>query len=124
ISRTPLVLDDRRRWPAAVWTALASVWALGSPVFFVLFTAEGFALMRQESGGAAASMAVAAWYLLGLVVCALAAPLTGAVWAALLRRKVAAVLFTLALVLSGAALFSQETPVGIAATIGNGITSG
>ncbi|WP_157036322.1 hypothetical protein [Streptomonospora alba] len=122
VSRVPVVLDDRRRWPAAVWTALASVWALGSLVCFVLFLAEGYALISQEPGtDAAAGMTAAAWYLLGLVVCALGAPLAGAVWAALLRRKVAAVMFVLALVVSSAALFSMDTPAGIAAAIGNGI---
>lgn len=122
VSRTPVVLDDRRRWPAAVWTALASVWALGSLACFVLFLAEGLALIGREPGtNAAAGMTAAAWYLLGLVVCALGAPLAGAVWAALLRRKVAAVMFVLALVVSSAALFSMDTPAGIAEAIGNGI---
>ncbi|GAA4901138.1 hypothetical protein [Streptomonospora salina] len=123
VSRTPVVLDDRRRWPAAVWTALAAVWALGASVFFVLFLAEGFALISRDQG-AGASMTAAAWYLLGLVVCALGAPVAGAVWAALLRRKIAAVLFSFALLVSAVALFSLDTPVGIAQAIGNGIASG
>ncbi|MDT0303752.1 hypothetical protein [Streptomonospora wellingtoniae] len=125
VSRTPVVLDDRRRWPVAVWTALTAVWTLGSLAFFVLFLAEGFAMLGETDGGAAsAGMRTAAWYLLGLVLCALAAPLAGAVWAALLRRRIAAILFAAALLLSGGALFSLDTPAGIAEAIGNGITSG
>ncbi|QBI54301.1 hypothetical protein [Streptomonospora litoralis] len=127
VSRTPVVLDDRRRWPVAVWIALTCLWALGSLVFFGLFLAEGFALMgtqgrNQDSGFA--SMNTAAWYLLGLVVCALAVPLAGAVWALLLRRRIAAILFAVALALSAALLFSLDSPVGIAQAVANGITAG
>ncbi|GAA4936508.1 hypothetical protein GCM10023224_16700 [Streptomonospora halophila] len=125
VSRTPVVLDDRRRWPVAVWAALTAVWTLGSLLFFVLFLAEGFAMLGEtDDGAASAGMRTAAWYLLGLVVCALVAPLAGAVWAALLRRRIAAILFTVALLLSGGALFSLDTPAGIAEAIGNGIASG
>ncbi|MUL40642.1 hypothetical protein FZ103_05515 [Streptomonospora sp. PA3] len=125
VSRTPVVLDDRRRWPVAVWTALAAVWALGSLVFFVLFLAEGFAVISRGPGETAfASMSAASWYLLGLVVCALAAPLAGAVWAAVLRRRIAAILFTAALVCSAAVLFSLDSPAGIAQAIANGIAAG
>lgn len=127
ISRTPVVLDDRRRWPVAVWTALAAVWVLGSLVFFVLFLAEGFALMGTAEGDRAAgyaSMNTAAWYLLGLVVCALLAPLTGTVWAALLRRRIAAILFGVALAASGILLFTLDSPAGIFTAIRNGISAG
>ncbi|GAB3451107.1 hypothetical protein GCM10027570_27180 [Streptomonospora sediminis] len=127
ISRTPVVLDDRRRWPAAVWTVLAAVWVLGSAVFFVLFLAEGFALVSaadSQHAAGFASMNTAAWYLLGLVVCALLAPLTGTVWAALLRRRIAAILFGAALAASGILLFTLDSPAGIFTAIRNGISAG
>ncbi|MBV2363131.1 hypothetical protein ACFPZ0_13880 [Streptomonospora nanhaiensis] len=124
VSRTPVVLDDRRRWPVAVWIALSALWLLGSAVFFVLFLAEGFALLGQDPEQAAAGMRAAAWYLLCLLVCALGVPLAGAVAAALMRRRIAAILFAVALLLSAGLLFSLDSPAGMFQALRNGLTAG
>ncbi|MFC3997524.1 hypothetical protein ACFOVU_16445 [Nocardiopsis sediminis] len=116
VSRTPVVLDDRRRWPVVVWIALTLVWALGSPLFFLLYLAEGFALLGQEEASAS-SLRVTGSYLLALLVCALVVPLAGTVAAAVLRRRIAAILFGVVLAGSGALLFTIAPPGEIAAAL-------
>ncbi|MFC4562294.1 hypothetical protein ACFO4E_10550 [Nocardiopsis mangrovi] len=113
VSRTPVVVDDRRRWPVAVWIGLTLVWALGSPLFFLLYLAEGFAMLAQEEITDAARRATAS-YLVALLACALVVPLAGAVAAAVLRRRIAAILFGVVLLGSGIALFSIAPPGEIA----------
>ncbi|GAA3741229.1 hypothetical protein GCM10022205_29660 [Spinactinospora alkalitolerans] len=121
VSRTPLVVEDRRRWPAAVWILLACAWLAGSPLFFVLYLAEGFAMLDTGEVTDAARRA-AAWYLVWMLVFALLVPLGGAVAALWLRRRVAAAMFAAALALSAVVVFSLASPAellgGIAGAFG------
>lgn len=110
ISRTPVVLDDRRRWPLAVWTLLTLTWLLGTVVFFVLFLAEGFAMQTGSSSGDSAIRA-AGGYLIGLLCCALLVPLAGTITAAVVRRRIAAILFGLVTLASAGALVPLGFPV-------------
>ncbi|MDA0563441.1 hypothetical protein LG943_03720 [Streptomonospora sp. S1-112] len=121
VSRTPVVLDDRRRWPVAVWIVLAAVWLLGSPLFLVFFLAEGFALVGEPAAGA--GMRATAWYLLGLLVCALGVPLAGAAAAVLMRRRIAALLFGAALVVSAVPLFLLASPAELFDAVRTGLTA-
>ncbi|MBB6171796.1 cation transport ATPase [Nocardiopsis mwathae] len=119
-ARTPVVLEEPRRWPVAVWSLLTIAWLGGSALFFLLYLAEGFAMLNAEEVTDAARRTTA-WYLVWLLVFALLVPLGGAAAAAALRRKVAAVMFTLALLLSGAVLFSLASPADMAAAIGGAL---
>ncbi|MDA8370003.1 MAG: hypothetical protein M0026_09030 [Nocardiopsaceae bacterium] len=120
ISRTPVAIDERRRWPVALWSALTCAWLIGSPLFLVLYLAEGFALLNATEITDTARRTTAL-YLTGLVAAALGAPLAGALTAALLRRRIAAALFTLALLASAGALFTLASPAEILAGIRGGL---
>ncbi|PSK98907.1 hypothetical protein CLV63_104131 [Murinocardiopsis flavida] len=109
VSRTPVVLDPEPRWPVAVWSAAAFVWLVGTALFFVLYLAEGFAMLGEAEVTDAARRATG-WYLVGLLVCALVVPLGAGVAAALMRRRIAAIGFAVALVASAAVLFSLASP--------------
>lgn len=116
VSRTPVVLDDRRRWPILVWTLAALTWFLGSAVFFTLYLAEGLAMLNAGDITDKARSA-AAWYLIWLLVFALLVPLATAVTAILARRKAAAVAFTAILALSALFLFSLAPPSSMLSAI-------
>ncbi|GLU48438.1 hypothetical protein [Nocardiopsis ansamitocini] len=117
--REPVVLPDPRpRWPIAAWTALGALWALGSLVAFVLvLTAAG--VMPEDVTDA--TRREGAWALVWLLVFALAVPAAGTVWAALLRRPVAAVMFAFAFALSGAALWLIAPPAELWAALSGGL---
>ncbi|WP_067974721.1 hypothetical protein [Nocardiopsis trehalosi] len=115
-ARTPVVVDEPRpRWPLALWAGLVLVWVAGSAVFLVLYLAEALYLLTEEVTDA--GRRAAGSYLLGLVVCALGAPLAGAVAAAVLRRRIAAILFGVALAVSALALFTVAPPGEVAAAL-------
>ncbi|WP_046470567.1 hypothetical protein [Allosalinactinospora lopnorensis] len=115
-SRTPVVLDDRRRWPLAVWTVLAVAWLGGSALFFVLYLAEGLNLLTSGEVTTEARRATA-WHLIWLLVFALGTPLAGAITALVVRRKVAAAMFSAALLISAGALFSLAPPTEMLSAI-------
>ncbi|CAM4315728.1 hypothetical protein GCM10009799_24700 [Nocardiopsis rhodophaea] len=116
-ARTPVAVEEPARWPVLVWCLLTAAWIGGSLLFFVLYLAEGFALLNAAEITDAARRATA-WYLVGLVASALGVPVVGAVAAAVLRRRIAAVMFGLALLLSAAALFSLASPADLVSAIG------
>ncbi|ASU86247.1 hypothetical protein CDO52_15095 [Nocardiopsis gilva YIM 90087] len=119
-TRTPVAVDEPARWPVVVWCLLTAAWIGGSLVFFVLYLAEGFALLNAAEITDTARRATA-WYLVGLLVCALVVPLAGAVAATVLRRKVAAVMFGLALLLSAALMYSLASPADLVSAIGGAL---
>lgn len=109
VSRTPVVLDAKPRWPVAVWASAAFVWFFGTVLFFILYLAEGFAMLGQKEVTDSARHATG-WYLIGLLVCALLVPLGAGVAAAVMRRRIAAIGFTVALVVSAAVLLFLASP--------------
>lgn len=109
VSRVPVVVDDRRRWPVAVWIAAVLAWLLGSALFFVLYLAEGFAMLGETQISDAARRTTA-FYLLGLLGCALLVPLAAGTAAVLLRRRIAAIGFGAMLLASLAVLLFLASP--------------
>ncbi|MDA2811764.1 hypothetical protein O4J56_14070 [Nocardiopsis sp. RSe5-2] len=122
--RTPVPLDEPRpRWPLALWTLLALVWLGGTALFFILVLAEGLAMMDHQSPQELApSLRATAWYLIGMLTCALAVPAAGAATAALLRRKIAAGLFALATAASAIAVFTLAGPTEIIDALRGGLS--
>lgn len=119
--RTPVALDEpRARWPIALWTLLTLAWLGGTALFFVLVLAEGLAMMDAPEV-ADASLRSTAWYLTGMLVCALAVPLAGAATAALMRRRIAAALFALATAASAIALFTLASPAELFQALRGGL---
>lgn len=99
VSRTPVVVEQRVRWPIAVWSLLTLIWALGTPMFLVFILAEGFWVQTQAEVPQESVTALRG-YLVAMIVCALAAPLTGIGLALWLRRRLAAAMFGFALLAS------------------------
>ncbi|WP_017537706.1 hypothetical protein [Nocardiopsis halophila] len=119
--RTPVPLDEpKARWPVALWTLLTLAWLGGTALFFILVLAEGLAMM-DDPEVADASLRSTAWYLTGMLVCALAVPLAGAATAALIRRKIAAGLFVLATAASAIALFTLASPAELFQALRGGL---
>lgn len=114
--REPVVAAEPPRWPVVLWTVLTAVWVGGSGLFFVLYLAEGFALLGTEEITLAARRTTAG-YLAAMVVCALVVPLAGALTALHLRRKVAAGMFAAVLAVSVVAVWALAPPGEIAAAI-------
>ncbi|MDA2803935.1 hypothetical protein [Nocardiopsis suaedae] len=121
--RTPVRLDEPKpRWPIALWTLLTLAWLGGTALFFLLILAEGLAMMDPQRS-AEPSLRATAWYLVGMVTCALAVPAAGAATAALLRRKIAAGLFTLATAASAIAVFTLAGPAQIIDALRGGLSA-
>lgn len=122
--RTPVPLDEPKpRWPLALWTLLTLLWLGGTALFFILVLAEGLAMMdHQTPEQLAPSLRTTAWYLIGMLTCALAVPAAGAITAALLRRKIAAGLFTLATAASAITVFTLATPAEIIDALRGGLS--
>ncbi|WP_150239868.1 hypothetical protein [Nocardiopsis quinghaiensis] len=105
ISRTPVVVTDPPdRRITALWVALALLWALGTPLalahlLFVAMDLQEAALRAQDPAAPPPQTNVDAigdalvWFL----VLALAVPAVSALTALVLRRKIAAIGFTVAL---------------------------
>jgi hypothetical protein len=106
--REPVVVE-RSRWPVLVWIVLAAVWAIGTPMFLVFLLAEAFAAADAQETSEEL-LRVLTGHLLGLVLCALAAPLAGTVTALVLRRRIAAVLFGACLLVSLVGLWVWWAP--------------
>ncbi|MGI5121852.1 hypothetical protein ACQEU5_20290 [Marinactinospora thermotolerans] len=121
VRRDPVVVDIPARWPLLVWSALTLIWAGGSALFFVFYLAEAFAMLGAGEVGAGARRN-AAWYLVLLVVCALIVPLCGVAVALRLRRRVAAAMFAVAALLSGAALLWLAPPAELLSAMSTAFT--
>ncbi|WP_017624515.1 hypothetical protein [Nocardiopsis chromatogenes] len=119
--RTPVPLDEPKpRWPLALWTLLTLAWLGGTALFFILILAEGLAMMDARTP-ADPSLRTTAWYLLGMLTCALAVPAAGAATAAVLRRRIAAGMFALATAASAIALFTLAGPTELLAALRGGL---
>ncbi|MDS1269123.1 hypothetical protein RIF23_02300 [Lipingzhangella sp. LS1_29] len=99
ISRTPVAIEPRARWPVAVWVLLVLLWAVGTPLFLLFTLAEGFWAQTQPEVPQSSVTALRG-YVAAMVVCGVFAPLVGSGLALWLRRRIAAALFGCALLLS------------------------
>jgi hypothetical protein len=118
ISRTPVVIaDPPDRRITLLWVVLTLLWALGS--FLALANLLFTAMDLQDAAVAAAdptapapqeAMDAVGNALVWVLVLALGVPLGGAVTALVLRRRIAAIGFTAALVLSAAPLLWVMPP--------------
>jgi hypothetical protein len=118
ISRTPVVVaDPPDRRITLLWVVLTLVWALGT--FLALANLLFTAMDLQDAAVAAAdptapapqgAMDAVGNALVWVLVLALGVPLGGAVTALVLRRRIAAIGFTAALVLSAAPLLWVMPP--------------
>ncbi|RCV48032.1 hypothetical protein [Marinitenerispora sediminis] len=122
VSRTPVVVEERRRWPLVVWPGLGFAWLVGTALFGVLWLAEGVQLLTMAEVTAAARR-TAAWYLVWMLVCALLVPLAGAALALRTRRRAAAAFFGLALLLSVAGLWLLAPPSEYAGALAGAFSS-
>ncbi|MFE9246116.1 hypothetical protein [Nocardiopsis sp. NPDC006938] len=126
LSRTPLTLaepPDRR--VTALWVVLWALWGLGSPLALLALLLAGLnafdtatlpldpaaapdpgALADQEAQAVRAIGTALVWFL----IMAWAVPALGAVTATVLRRKMAAIAFTVALALSVGLLLLTVSP--------------
>lgn len=114
VSRTPLVVHDPPdRRITALWVVLGLLWGLGSPLALavLLFTTlDAAAVDPADPGAASRAVDSIGTALIWLLVLALVVPALSAVAAAVLRRKIAAIGFTTALVLSAALVFWAMPP--------------
>ncbi|MFJ9553398.1 hypothetical protein ACIRPH_06255 [Nocardiopsis sp. NPDC101807] len=118
ISRTPVVVaDPPDRRITLLWVVLTLVWALGT--FLALANLLFTAMDLQDAAVAAAdptapapqeAMDAVGNALVWVLVLALGVPAAGAVTALVLRRRIAAIGFTAALVLSAAPLLWVMPP--------------
>lgn len=131
VSRTPVaVTDPPDRRITVLWTVLWVLWALGSPLALAAVLFAGLnafevvadpamsdpdampdpALLAEQQEQAVRSIGTAlVWFL----VMAWVVPAVGAVTAAVLRRKTAAIAFTIALVLSVGLLLLVLSPADL-----------
>ncbi|WP_304455010.1 hypothetical protein [Nocardiopsis sp. YSL2] len=113
---TPLVLPDPPdKRITALWVALTVLWALGTPLALahLLFTALDMQEAALAAGGdptATPDLRAVGNALIWVLVLALAVPAASAAAAAILRRKIAAIGFTAALVVSALPLFWVMPP--------------
>lgn len=129
VSRTPVaVTDPPDRRVTVLWTVLWVLWALGSPLALTAVLFAGLnafemaadpammdpeamadpALLAEQEAQAARSIGTA---LIWFLIMAWVVPAAGAVTAAVLRRKMAAIAFTVALALSVGLLLLVVSPV-------------
>ncbi|AAZ55568.1 hypothetical protein Tfu_1532 [Thermobifida fusca YX] len=118
VSRTPLRVDEPPRWPMLVWSLLVVVWVLGSLTALMGVMASVTVLLDDVTDQARRQ---GAWALVWLLGCGLGVPLVGTVWAALLRRRVAAALFGCAFVGSAVLLGLLASPGEIWAALRTGL---
>ncbi|GAA3984563.1 hypothetical protein FOF52_05810 [Thermobifida alba] len=119
VSRTPVVVEEPPpRWPMLVWGTLVVVWVLGTLAAFMRVLASA-GVMPEDVTDEVRSHG--AWALLWMLVFALGTPLVGVVWAALLRRRVAAALFGCALLGSAAVLWLFAPPAEVWAALRVGL---
>ncbi|GAB2486464.1 hypothetical protein [Nocardiopsis aegyptia] len=115
-NRTPVVLPDPPdRRITALWAALTALWALGTPLALanLLFAALDMQEAALAAGGdptATPDMSAVGNALIWVLILALLVPAASAVAAAILRRKIAAIGFTAALVVSAVPLFWVMPP--------------
>ncbi|WP_053619359.1 hypothetical protein [Nocardiopsis sp. NRRL B-16309] len=114
--RTPVVLPDPPdRRITALWVALTVLWALGTPLalanlLFAALDMQEAALATSGDPTAAPDLSAVGNALIWVLVLALLVPAASAVAAALLRRRIAAIGFTTALVVSAVPLFWVMPP--------------
>ncbi|TDQ44175.1 hypothetical protein [Actinorugispora endophytica] len=119
--RVPLVVEDPRpRWPLLLWGLLTILWVLGSLASFMMVLASAGVMPEDVTD---ATRREGAWALVWLLLFALAVPLAGAAGAALLRRRVAAVMFVFALLLSAAGLWTVASPTALWEALSGGFSS-
>lgn len=119
VVRTPVVVEEPPpRWPMLVWGTLVVVWVLGTLAAFMRVLASA-GVMPEDVTDEVRSHG--AWALLWMLVFALGTPLVGVVWAALLRRRVAAALFGCALLGSAAVLWLFAPPAEVWAALRVGL---
>ncbi|MFE3456181.1 hypothetical protein ACFXKD_01450 [Nocardiopsis aegyptia] len=115
-NRTPVVLPDPPdRRITALWVALTVLWALGTPLALanLLFAALDMQEAALAAGGdptATPDMSAVGNALIWVLILALLVPAASAVAAAILRRRIAAIGFTAALVVSAVPLFWVMPP--------------
>ncbi|OOC53822.1 MULTISPECIES: hypothetical protein [Nocardiopsis] len=117
ISRTPVVLTDPPdRRITALWVGLALLWALGTPLalanlLFVFMDLQGAAPSAQNpTAPPPESVDAIGDALVWVLVLALVVPAASAVTALVLRRKIAAIGFTTALVVAAVPLLWVMPP--------------
>ena len=114
VSRTPVVVDAPRDWRiTALWLVPALLWGLGSPLALavLLFTTlDAAAVDPGDPAAAADAVDSIGTALIWLLVLALVVPALSAVAAAVLRRRIAAIGFTAALVVSAALVMWAMPP--------------
>ncbi|MFL1379152.1 MULTISPECIES: hypothetical protein [unclassified Nocardiopsis] len=114
VSRTPMVVDDPPdRRITALWVVLGLLWGLGSPLALavLLFTTlDAGAVDPADAAAGEAAVRSIGTALIWLLALALAVPALSAVAAVVLRRKIAAIGFTTALVISAALVFWAMPP--------------
>ncbi|RKS08868.1 hypothetical protein DFP74_4591 [Nocardiopsis sp. Huas11] len=115
--RTPLVLPDPPdKRLTALWVALTVLWALGTPLalanllFAALDMQEAALTTGADPTAPAPDISSVGNALIWVLVLALVVPAASAVAAAILRRKIAAIGFTAALVVSAVPLFWVMPP--------------
>ncbi|GAB3473107.1 hypothetical protein [Nocardiopsis coralliicola] len=119
--RTPVVLDPpRKRWPVLLWCSLTAVWLGGSAIFLALVLAEALFLFQSEEPDPAALRNMGA-YLALLLFCGIAVPLGGAITAAVLRRRIAAIGFTVACIASIGVAVAVASPADYARALFGGL---
>ncbi len=114
VSRTPVVLDDPPdRRITALWVVLALVWGLGSPLALAMLlftTMDAAAVDPADPAAAAGAVDSIGTALIWLLVLALVVPGVSAVAAVVLRRRIAAIGFTVALAVSAGLIFWAMPP--------------
>jgi hypothetical protein len=131
VSRTPVAVSDPPdRRVTVLWALLWALWALGSPLALAAVLFAGLnafdmvadpamtdpnampdpALLAEQEALAVRSIGTA---LIWFLILAWGVPAVGAVTAAVLRRKMAAIAFTLALVLSVGLLLLAVSPTDL-----------
>ncbi|MFY7066399.1 hypothetical protein ACOQFV_11085 [Nocardiopsis changdeensis] len=114
VSRTPVVLDDPPdRRVTALWVVLALVWGLGSPLALAMLlftTMDAAAVDPADPAAAAGAVDSIGTALIWLLVLALVVPAVSAVAAVVLRRRIAAIGFAVALAVSAGLIFWAMPP--------------
>ncbi|MDT0331947.1 hypothetical protein [Nocardiopsis lambiniae] len=113
VSRTPVAVEDPPdRRVTALWVVLALLWGLGTPLALaiLLFTTLDAAAVDPTGPGAREAVDSIGNALIWLLVLALVVPASAAIAAAVLKRTIAAIGFTAALIVSAVPLFWVMPP--------------
>ncbi|MCY9783651.1 hypothetical protein KIK06_07065 [Nocardiopsis sp. EMB25] len=128
VSRTPVVIDDPPdRRVTALWVVLTLLWLLGTPlalVNLVLVVTNAQTAALSTPGGPPADVVTDIGNgLVWVLIMALAVPAASAVTALILRRTIAAIGFTTALVVSAVPLLVIMPPADLWQALATHFTS-